>query len=84
MAEKSTIRPPSIENLFEGDPHLKPHEPDLLLRWNKMVQLEAVLNSSEGGLDQFSQSYKHYGIVQQENGDVQVYNAASSLVGISL
>lgn len=65
-------RPPELEKLFEGDGYLRAHESDLLLRWNKFTQLERSLEANEGGLAQFAFSYKHYGIVQRENGDVEV------------
>lgn len=65
-------RPPQIEDLFNGDPYLKSHESDILLRWNRMTRLELALKSSEGSLAEFAESYRNYGIVQMENGDVEV------------
>ena len=65
-------KPPQLGKLLEADPYLKLHESDLLLRWNRMVKLESSITSSEGGLTKFAQSYKHYGIVQMKNGDVEV------------
>lgn len=72
MDGESSTRPPNIDKLFEGDPYLKHHESDLLLRWNKMVKMESAITSSEGGLAVFAHGYRHYGILQQENGDVEV------------
>ena len=72
MDGEISSRPPQLEKLFEGDPYLRNHESDILLRWNKMALLEAALRSNEGGLAQFAESYKHCGIVQMENGDVEV------------
>ena len=65
-------RPPELDKLFEGDGYLRTHESDLLLRWNRFSQLERSLEASEGGLAQVAFSYKQYGIVQRENGDVEV------------
>lgn len=65
-------RPPQLGKLLESDPYLKLHESDLLLRWNRMIKLESSIISSEGGLTKFAQSYKHCGIVQMKNGDVEV------------
>ena len=65
-------RPPELDKLFEGDPYLRAHESDLLLRWNRFSQLESSLEANEGGLTQFAFSYKQYGIVQRDNGDVEV------------
>lgn len=65
-------RPPELDKLFEGDPYLRAHESDLLLRWGRFAHLERSLETNEGGLAQFAYSYKHYGIVQRENGDVEV------------
>ena len=65
-------RPPELDKLFEGDGYLRTHESDLLLRWNKFTQLERSIEANEGGLAQVAFSYKQYGIVQRENGDVEV------------
>lgn len=70
-------RPPELDKLFEGDGYLRTHESDLLLRWNRFAQLERSLETSEGGLTQFAFSYKQYGIVQRENGDVEVSESVS-------
>jgi len=72
MQSDTLSRPPEIDKLFEGDPYLKHHESDFLLRWNRMVKLESAIKSSEGGLVEFAQGYRHYGIVQKQNGDVEV------------
>lgn len=72
MGDDFASRPPQIEKLYEGDPHLRHHESDLLLRWNRMMKVESAIISSEGGLADFAESYRHYGIVQMENGDVEV------------
>ncbi len=72
MDNEPLSRPPQMEKLFEGDPYLRDHESDLLLRWNRLVKLESAIISSEGGLEEFAQSYRRYGIVQMQNGDVEV------------
>ena len=59
-----------MDKLYEGDPYFQAHESDLLLRWNRFTQLERSLENNEGGLTQFSFSYKQYGIVQRENGGI--------------
>ena len=69
---ESVQKPPLLEKLFEGDPYLRHHESDLLLRWNKMLKLESAISSAEGGLAELAQSYKSYGVVQMQNGDVEV------------
>lgn len=72
MGDECAGRPPQIEKLYEGDPYLKQHESDLLLRWDKMTKIESAIISSEGGLAEFANNYRHYGIVQMKNGDVEV------------
>lgn len=72
LAMSVESRPPELDKLFEGDGYLRTHESDLLLRWNRFAHLESSLETNEGGLAQFAYSYKHYGIVQRENGDVEV------------
>ncbi len=65
-------RPPQLEKLFEGDGYLRTHESDILFRWRKFHGMEQQLIEKEGGLNKFAEGYKDYGIVQKENGDVQV------------
>lgn len=69
-AEQS--RPPELEKLFEGDGYLRTYESDILFRWRKFNELERELAEKEGGLNQFAEAYRDCGIVQKENGDVQV------------
>lgn len=73
MDNGPATRPPLLEKLYEGDPYLRDHETDLLLRWNRMAKLQSAITSNEGGLGEFACSYRHYGIVQMENGDVEVW-----------
>lgn len=83
-ASEPVQKPPLMEKLFEGDPYLRHHEPDLLLRWNKMLKLESAISSAEGGLAEFARSYKNYGIVQMQNGDVEVCEWAPNAVSVSV
>lgn len=73
MAEEAMAgedRPPELEKLFEGDGYLRDFESDLLFRWRKFRAIEKELIEHEGGLATFAEGYKHYGIVQRENGDI--------------
>ena len=70
-------RPPEFDKLLEDDGYLRTHESDLLLRWNRFSQLESSLVANEGGLAQFAFNYKQYGIVQRDNGDVEVSECIS-------
>ena len=73
MGDEEVIsKPPLLDQLYEGDSYLKHHESDLLLRWNRMTKLESTIIASEGDLAEFAASYKNYGIVQKENGNVEV------------
>ena len=65
--------PPYFDKLLEADPNLKEYENDLILRWNKMAELESAFSAEKGGLAEFAESYKNYGIVQMENGNVEVF-----------
>ncbi len=68
MAEQA----PEFDKLLNDDPYLRLHKDDLLYRWKKYRELLSALEKNEGGLEQFSLSYKNCGIVQQDNGDVEV------------
>ena len=72
LPDGAMARPPELEKLFEDDPYLKYHESDLLLRWRRFRAIESKLIAHEGGLAKFAEGYKEYGIVQRENGDIQV------------
>ena len=65
-------KPPQLEKLFEGDSYLRQHETDIVLRWNRMTKIESDIVASEGSMAEFAESYKRYGIVQMDNGDVEV------------
>ena len=63
---------PEFDKLLQGDPYLNLHRDDLVYRWKKYQQMLTALEENEGGLEQFALSYKQCGIVQRENGDVEV------------
>ncbi len=68
MAEQA----PEFDKLLTGDPYLRLHQDDLIYRWKKFQEMLKSLEDSEGGLEKFSLSYQHCGIVQKDNGDVEV------------
>ncbi|XP_055592779.1 1,4-alpha-glucan-branching enzyme [Uranotaenia lowii] len=51
-----------ISKLFELDGYLRPHETEIRRRNNELKNWLNKLNQLEGGLDQFTQGYKYYGI----------------------
>ena len=64
-------RPPELEKLYEGDPHLRNFEDDLLLRWRKYSNLCREIEKNEGDLGQFSRGYESFGLVQHATGDIE-------------
>lgn len=64
----SLISPPKAEKLYSLDPYLKDHEAAITQRYHKYQELKAKLESAEGSLEKFSQSYKERGFVKTANG----------------
>ena len=65
-------KPPKLDKLFEDDGYLKPFESDILLRWRRFEKLEGKLREHEGGLESFAEGYKRHGLLQRENGDIEI------------
>jgi len=68
----SNGKPPEIEKLLRDDPYLRQYESDILIRWKKMEKLRTDLEKCEGGLVKFAEGFKDFGVLQKENGDVDV------------
>ena len=68
-----SVCPPLFDQLFAIDPYLREFEQDLLLRWRKYHELRQNIEKSEGSLQEFSKGYKKYGILQQDNGDIEYW-----------
>ena len=64
-------RPPRLDQLFTTDPYLRDFEGDLLLRWKQYSSLRRSIEEAEGSLGGFGLGYRHHGIVQHENGDIE-------------
>ncbi|XP_050097195.1 1,4-alpha-glucan-branching enzyme [Anopheles aquasalis] len=65
MANEPTA---NIEQLLELDPYLKLHEKEIRRRNTEFRGWIKRLNELEGGLDEFTQGYKHYGVqIAQDN-----------------
>uniref|UniRef100_A0A182JHK2 1,4-alpha-glucan branching enzyme n=1 Tax=Anopheles atroparvus TaxID=41427 RepID=A0A182JHK2_ANOAO len=61
----------NLEKLLELDPYLKLHEQEIRRRNNEFRGWIKRLNDLEGGLDEFTQGYKYYGLhIAQDNSIV--------------
>uniref|UniRef100_A0A182PVF4 1,4-alpha-glucan branching enzyme n=1 Tax=Anopheles epiroticus TaxID=199890 RepID=A0A182PVF4_9DIPT len=61
----------NLEKLFELDPYLKSHEQEIRRRNTEFRGWIKRLNELEGGLNEFTQGYKYYGLhIAQDNSVV--------------
>ncbi|KAG5684753.1 hypothetical protein PVAND_013967 [Polypedilum vanderplanki] len=60
----------NIEQLFHDDPWLRPHEHEIRRRHGIVKDWLKRIDESEGGLDNFTQAYKYYGIHFQQDNSV--------------
>ncbi|XP_017040833.1 1,4-alpha-glucan-branching enzyme [Drosophila ficusphila] len=59
-----------IEKLFETDGYLRPFEHEIRRRHGVLQDWLNKINQSEGGLEEFSQAYKYYGLHFQPDNSV--------------
>jgi 1,4-alpha-glucan branching enzyme len=65
------IEVPEIDTLLSRDPYLKPYEREIRRRYGCFKDLLDSIEENGGGLDNFTQGYKYYGIhVQPDNSIV--------------
>ncbi|KAK2165424.1 hypothetical protein LSH36_50g00000 [Paralvinella palmiformis] len=70
-SNKKRVAVPRINDLFSLDPYLRTYEKEITRRYNCFLTLKESIEVNEaGGLDDFSQSYKHYGCHIQADGSV--------------
>ena len=65
-------RPPDLEQLYQGDEHLRHFESDILFRWGRFREWEKRIRESEGGLQKFARGYEDWGLVQRASGEITV------------
>jgi len=59
---------PKINDLLDRDPYLKNHEREIRRRYGNFEDFVKRLESVEGGIDKFSESYKTMGSHVQADG----------------
>ncbi|KAK4878494.1 hypothetical protein RN001_011000 [Aquatica leii] len=65
------IEVPDINKLLERDPYLKPYEKEIRRRYACFKDAIENIETNGGGIDEFTQGYKYFGInVQQDNSIV--------------
>ncbi|XP_073673467.1 1,4-alpha-glucan-branching enzyme [Garra rufa] len=63
MAESEcNVSVPHMNSLLQMDPYLKPFEKDFQRRYGLFEKQLTLLEEAEGGFDQFTRSYKSYGV----------------------
>ncbi|KAI4815569.1 hypothetical protein KUCAC02_005711 [Chaenocephalus aceratus] len=71
MAEREdNVAIPEFSNLVQMDPYLKPFEKDFKRRYEQLQKQLSKLEETEGGYDQFTQSYKTFGVQRQPDNSL--------------
>ncbi|KAK5905002.1 hypothetical protein CesoFtcFv8_006513 [Champsocephalus esox] len=71
MAElEDNVAIPEFSNLVQMDPYLKPFEKDFKRRYEQLQKQLSKLEETEGGYDQFTQSYKSFGVHRQPDNSL--------------
>ncbi|XP_033952864.1 1,4-alpha-glucan-branching enzyme [Pseudochaenichthys georgianus] len=71
MAElEDNVAIPEFSNLVQMDPYLKPFEKDFKRRYEQLQKQLSKLEETEGGYDQFTQSYKTFGVQRQPDNSL--------------
>lgn len=71
MAElEDNVAIPEFSNLVQMDPYLKPFEKDFKRRYEQLQKQLSTLEETEGGYDQFTQSYKTFGVQRQPDNSL--------------
>ena len=65
-------RPPQLDKLLESDCYLRNYESDIVYRYDRFSNFVSRIKDSETSLAAFADSYKKYGVIQHENGDIEV------------
>ncbi|XP_031428877.1 1,4-alpha-glucan-branching enzyme [Clupea harengus] len=61
---------PGFSNLLQMDPLLKPYEKDFLRRSKQLQKQLQLFEEAEGGFDQFTRGYTHFGIQRQPDNSL--------------
>ena len=77
-------RPPELDKLFEGDGYMRDFEGDIVSRWRKFSSILKNIETHEGGLTSFAEGYKHMGIVQRNDGTIDVCEWVPNAVSVSV
>ncbi|KAL3098247.1 hypothetical protein niasHS_002083 [Heterodera schachtii] len=84
QAEAVNKRPPSLENLLKIDPWLKPYEKEICRRFAEFRHKLNYIEEKCGGLREFTQSYKVYGMHILKDNSVQCLEWAPGAEGMAL
>nr|CAD2184835.1 unnamed protein product [Meloidogyne enterolobii] len=76
--------PPLLDNLFKLDSWLKPYESEILRRYREFNNKLSFIEQQCEGLDNFTQSYKQYGIHVETDNSVSCLEWAPGAESMSL
>ncbi|CAF0754152.1 unnamed protein product [Didymodactylos carnosus] len=67
------VKVPQLDNLLKLDPYLAPYQREIKRRYHVFETMLKTLDAEEGGLEQFTLGYTHFGIhVDCTNNDIKV------------
>ncbi|XP_071954680.1 1,4-alpha-glucan-branching enzyme-like [Antedon mediterranea] len=61
---------PNLDKLFEVDSYLRPFQKEILRRYGCFKKLLEDIERDQGGLDEFSRSYDHFGLHVTDDGGI--------------
>uniref|UniRef100_A0A3P9IGV1 1,4-alpha-glucan branching enzyme n=1 Tax=Oryzias latipes TaxID=8090 RepID=A0A3P9IGV1_ORYLA len=68
--QEGSITVPDFSSLLQMDPYLKPFEQDFKRRHEHLQKLLFQLEETEGGFDQFTRSYRSFGVQRQPDNSL--------------
>ncbi|KAI0987799.1 hypothetical protein GJ496_009981 [Pomphorhynchus laevis] len=79
-----SVEVPDLSRLLEADPYLKHYEKEIRRRYGCLKIILERIDTDEGGLDRFTESYKSFGLHVQADNSITVLEWAPNAVNLFL
>ncbi|GAA5846876.1 hypothetical protein JCM9279_004476 [Rhodotorula babjevae] len=78
------VKQPSAFEVIREDPYLEPFEQAIQHRTDVYQKWRSTIDQHEGGLEQFSRGYEHFGLHELKNGDIRYREWAPNATSAAL
>ncbi|KAI1727964.1 alpha amylase, catalytic domain-containing protein [Ditylenchus destructor] len=78
------VKPPQLQNLLNLDGYLNPFVGEITRRYQEFTKSLKTIEEHCGGLDEFTQSYKRYGLIVQSDNSVHCLEWAPAAEELAL